>query len=197
MLRRIVVILTVLACAVLIVILASQNQSLTRELARTASKVILPYEGLMLPSIRAATLDGDTAVIGEKADGGRQVLLVFTTTCPHCRASIPAFEAISDSLHPHVSSGRVQLLGISLDSLEPTILYRNSNRLSYRIALFRKKDPVVFRALAVPLVLVLDSIGQVTYSRFGGITTRQAVDSVLHAARTEAGSALQRVTVRH
>lgn len=183
--RRIVTVIVLLACAVLIAVLVRQNGVLARKLGRAQARAVLPHEGLMLPSIQASTLEGKKALVGEKLDGGRQVLLVFTTTCPSCKASIPAFQAISDSLKRQTSSGRVQLLGVSLDPVEPTIAYRDAHRLSFPIVLFKKKDPVVFRLRAVPLVLVLDSVGQVKYSRFGEITTPTAIDSVIDAAQME------------
>lgn len=185
--RRFLNIAIVLASAALVVILTRQNQALAGELARTTAKVLLPYEGLMLPTIRARTLDNETVAVGERPAGGRQLLLVFTTTCPDCRASIPGFKAIVDSLRTEVATGQVEVLGISLSPPQPTARYQATHSLPYRVALFSRKDPELYRARAVPLTLVLDSVGNVIYRRFGSITTSEAIDSVVRAARMHPG----------
>lgn len=171
-----------LACAWGIVLLTVENRRLAMRVSEVTRKVLLPYEGLMLPTARVATVDGDTLTVGEESGGGRQVLLVFTTTCPYCRASIPWFKAIQDSLQRSIASGEAKVIGVSLDSLKPTAAYRDKYDLTFPIALFARKLPVVYRTVQVPIVIVLDSVGQVTYRRLG-VLGPEAVDSIVQVAR--------------
>jgi hypothetical protein len=75
------------------------------------------HAGSVVPAFRAATLRGDSLTIGE-AEGPdtRQVLFVLTTTCPYCRATLPVWVRLADSL-TRLPNHSIQVIAISLDSL--------------------------------------------------------------------------------
>jgi thiol-disulfide isomerase/thioredoxin len=110
------------------------------------------------------------------------VVFIFRTTCPFCRATLPIWQQVSDSLR-RVPSPPIELLAISLDSLEPTRAYVRANGLPYPALLFpERKLARLYRAAAVPLTLVLNGEGRVLYARTGLLDSAAVLDSVYRAA---------------
>lgn len=137
-----------------------------------------------MPTFRTATLQGDSVTIGERADGGRQVLVVFTTTCPYCRASLPAWKRLT-ALADTMSSPRVEVLGVALDSSRATIdRYAAEHTLPYRIVQFpQPKLAALYRSQRVPVTMVLNGDGRVIFARVGVVDTQAAEDSIVEAIR--------------
>jgi peroxiredoxin len=106
--------------------------------------------------------------------------LFFTTTCPYCLASLPAWRRIAaaDSAEPT----RFDVIGVSLDSATATSRYAQVHALAYRVILLpERKLARLYRASSVPVTMVLDSAGRVLYARLGQLPL-QAADSVVSAA---------------
>jgi peroxiredoxin len=140
---------------------------------------------MVVPTFRALTLGGDSVTIGA-TPGRRQVLLFFTTTCPYCLASLPAWRRIAaaDSAEPT----RFDLIGVSLDSAEQSSRYVMVHAVPFLVVMLpERKLARLYRASSVPLTMVLDSTGRVVYARLGQLPL-QVADSVISAAR---GSAAQ------
>ena len=174
--------------AVLVVVLAQQKRSLIREVEKTRFELrqarTEPIRGMYVPAFQAATLEGQPATIGEvPAEGGRQVLLMYTTTCPYCLTSIPAWKRIK-AVTDTMTSVRAAVYGVSLDSVDVTRQYIAKHRLPYPTVRF-PNDRVagMYRAGTVPITLVLDEQGRTIYTRTGELKDPQAIDSVLTAIR--------------
>jgi peroxiredoxin len=144
---------------------------------------VLPHAGFEVPAFSTSTLEGAPVTIGAAAaPATRQVLFVLRTTCPYCRATLPVWERIAGSLR-RVSSPRIELYGISLDSAEQTREYGLANHLSYPLLTFPERKLVSFyRAVATPQTLVLDGAGRVLYARTGPLENSAVVDSIFRAA---------------
>ncbi len=171
------------AALALVVTLAYQKRSLRAQYADLVRRVAEPHPGIFVPTFSTHTLGGAPVTIGAAASGRQQVLLVFTTTCPYCRASIPAWQQLAEVIDT-IKEPATETIGISLDSVGPTQHYVQENRLNYPVLLFPEfKLQLLYRARAVPLVMVLDATGRVIYSRLGPITDSSAADSVLSAVR--------------
>jgi peroxiredoxin len=167
-----------LAC-LLVVVLALQNRQLQRRYGELLARTRPPNPGLYAPAARLPTLQGDSVTIGEPPPGGQQLLFVFTTTCPYCRASLAAWEAIAGVAR---SSAGTEVYGVSLDSLPPTRKYVETHKLSFPVlALPPGRLPVLYRAYTVPLTMIIDADGRVAYSRLGLLAGQVAVDSVVAA----------------
>lgn len=171
------------AALALVVVLARQNQALSAQTVNLRRQMTQPVPGLALPTFRTATLSGDSVTVGERADGGRQVLFVFTTTCPYCRASIPAWKRIAaaaDSMAPPLSA---VAYGVVLDSSDAAARqYVAAHALTYPVLRFpSRKLGAMYRTRNVPATLVLDAEGRVLYAKMGVLTDPAAVDSVLFA----------------
>ena len=78
------------AALALIVVLARQLEARGERVKQLTERLTSLQRGSWVPTVSLTTTDDSTVTVGERSDGGRQLLLVFTTTCPYCRASLPA-----------------------------------------------------------------------------------------------------------
>ena len=70
-------------------VLARRVTALSRDYADLQKRASLPHRGYVVPTLRAETLAGDSATIGEMPDSsGVRLVFVFTTTCPYCKATL-------------------------------------------------------------------------------------------------------------
>jgi peroxiredoxin len=168
--------------AALIVLLGVRLIDLRAALAEARRRVLLPHRGYVLPTIAATTITGDTITIGAVRDSGaRQLILVLTTTCPHCRATLPTWRALVDSAKRNASS-RVAVVGVSLDSLRPTLEYANAHGVDYPVvSLTDWKLGQLLKARMVPQTLVVDHRGVVLFAHAGRLGNGPALDSVYTA----------------
>jgi peroxiredoxin len=105
---------------------------------------------------------------------------VFTTTCPYCEASIPAWNRLSDLL----AAEGTALLGISLDPEEETRTYRQQHGLRYPVIHFPHESlRRMYRGGWVPATMVVDGEGLILHARMGQVEIGPATDSVLEAVR--------------
>lgn len=182
-LARIVVTAGLLAAVALVVVLSVQNRSLRAEYAALYRRASEPHAGMYAPTFRAVAISGESVTVGKAAGGGRQVLFVFTTTCPYCLASLPSWREIAAAVDT-VRQPSVRTYGISLDSAEATRAYVRQHKLGFPVVGFpERKLVLLYRARAVPLTMVLDSAGRVLYSRLGVVDGRALIDSVLAVVR--------------
>lgn len=191
------------AAAALVVVLGSQKRDLLRQNEELATRyreaVSQPVRGEFVPAFQTATLEGEPVTVGEAGPGGRQVLLVYTTTCEFCLRTLPQWKALAARLDT-VRSVPVQLLGVSLDSADVTRAYQTQHALPYRTVRFPdEKTASIYKAQSVPLTVVLDEQGRTIYSRLGEIRSTAVIDSVMDAVRwrpTSPDSSAARVASR-
>ena len=174
--------IVVLVATALVVTLAVQKRSLIVQYEELQQRERLPYEGLWVPTFETTTLEGERVVVGRGEDGVRQVLLLFDTTCPFCRTSLPACENLSDRL-AGVGEPIVHVFGISLDPDAETRQYADEHGLTFPVLRFpEQKLRYLYRANGMPQVIVLDHEGQVIHTRPGELEEGAALDSVFAAA---------------
>ncbi|MGI8843242.1 MAG: peroxiredoxin family protein [Gemmatimonadaceae bacterium] len=169
----------------IVVLLARSHKDLEARYQRLAERTAWLHPGSYVPPVPAVTLGGDTVLLGAPPPDVRQVLLVFTTTCPYCRASLPAWKSLAARADSHASVGKSapRVIGLSLDSIAPTVAFRQKHRLPFPITVFdSRRDQALYRTRSVPLILVIDSENRITYSRMGVLTTNAGLDSVWRAA---------------
>ena len=158
--------------------LVRQNRTLAEENRLLARRAAEPRPGLFVPAVQAATLDGDSVVLGEP--GRCQLLFFFNHTCPYCRASVPAWNAIARRL----DRAAVELYGVALDSASVAEAYAAEQ--GFRFPVIAKPEPRVvalYRVSRVPLVLLLNQDGRMAYARLGVLESPAAIDSVVVATR--------------
>lgn len=184
---RILPYLALAAAAVLVVVLGQQKRSLIEQVEQAQYQLrqarTEPMRGMWMPAFQAPTLEGQAATIGEVPGEGRQVLLMYTTTCPYCLSSIPAWKQIKAAADT-MTSMRTAVYGVSLDSVDVTRKYIAQHALPYSTVRFPDdKVAGMYRAGTVPVTLVLDERGRTIYSRTGELKDPAAIDSVMQAIR--------------
>jgi peroxiredoxin len=174
------------AAAVLVVVLGQQKRDLIEQVQTTQLQLrkasTEPMRGQFMPAFTARTVEGDTtATIGELPAEGRQVLLMYTTTCPFCLSSIPAWKQITAAVDT-MGGIPAAVYGVSLDSVDVTRQYITRHGLTYPTVRFpTEKVAAMYRSGTVPVTLVLDENGRTIYSRTGELKDKAAIDSVIAA----------------
>lgn len=178
--------LALAAAAVLVVVLGQQKRDLIQQVEQTQQQLrratYEPTRGMYMPAFQAAPVEGGApTTIGELPAEGRQVLLFYTTTCPYCLSSIPAWKQITSAVDT-ITSIRATVYGVSLDSLDATRAYITRHGLPYPTVQFpNDKLAAMYRSGTVPVTLVLDEQGRTVYSRTGELKEKVAIDSVIAA----------------
>jgi peroxiredoxin len=177
------------AALVLVVILTGQNGGLRGDLEDLQYRNTRPQAGQYVPAFRGATLDGDSVTVVPGDPSARQVLAVFTTTCPYCEASVPAWNQLAEELGPE----GVPVIGISLDSLQAAAAYGATHGLRYPVVRFPSRAiQHMYRGGWVPATLVIDGEGRVLHSRMGQLDSGIAMDSILAAVHWMPGTVAAR-----
>jgi peroxiredoxin len=178
---RLALLIAVAASAVLIIALAREKQSLEARYGELAARIQHPYAGMYVPVVRAPSVRGDSFVIGEAAEGERQLLFAFSTTCGYCDASLASWEAIAARL---AGEPGARVYGVSRDSLEATRAYVEDHGLTFPVVILNEpRLRALYRLQAVPQTLILNRDGRVVYARLGAVEGEAAVDSVVAVAR--------------
>lgn len=180
----IVALSTALALAlVLVVVLGRRLDALGEEYHRVRRLASRLHSGSVVPAFRAATLAGDSLSIGEApGPDTRQILFILTTTCPYCKATLPYWARLADSL-TRLPNHSIQIIAISLDSLEATRRYAAEHRLNYPVVTFpSSRLKRLYRAGTVPETVVLDREGRVLHARTGVLSVPAVLDSIYQAA---------------
>lgn len=118
--------------------------------------------------------------MGEPGLGRRQLLFVFTTTCPFCRATLPVWDRMVDSVRRLAMP--VDIVGLSLDSTALTGDYARLHALPFPVAVMTEaRHRFLFRAGAVPQTVVVGSGGRIRYATTGRLSEGAVLDSVYRA----------------
>lgn len=154
------------------------QDSLT-ELARLARH---PHAGMYVPVYEGLATAGQAVRLGDSEAGRRQILYFFTTSCPYCRASLPAWRELSELV-----GDRADVYGIAVDSSSTLGEYEIEHSLPYPIVqMVEPRFTRLFRVTGVPLTMVVDPGGQVIYARRGEFSTEALMDSVMQVLDTPA-----------
>jgi peroxiredoxin len=177
---RRVLVLALTGALALVATLGVQSRGMRRSIVALERRAFLPYAGMVVPAVEVTTLVGEPLTIGDPPLEGRQVLLFFTTTCGYCRQTLPAWQQLADTLGARGPA----VVGVSLDSLRPTLDYVREHWLTFPVVeLADARMRALYRAKGVPITLVVAEGGRVVHARMGALTTQGAVDSVLAAVR--------------
>lgn len=179
--------LTVIALAVavaLIAVLGMQNRTLKTGNAQLIERSAAPHAGLTMPAFDAVTSAGDSVTIGSAPEGEKQLLLFFTSTCPICNNTLPAWNEIAQKA---AALGEVNVFGIQLDTMQLEL--GNAGVTALYFPLLNLPDSRLqqwYRVRGVPVTVLLNHEGRVLYSKLGEISERSMIDTVM-AAVTDDG----------
>lgn len=168
-----------LACA-LVMMLAWQLRELRQERRGLVERINDPYVGMYVPKVALTALDGGSVVLGEPS-ADYQLLYFFSTTCPHCLASLPMVKTIAAQV-PAASKGRAEMIGVASASAADAGAYARAHALAFRIVANSEiRTAMLFRAHSVPLLLVIGADGRVRHARMGVIDEAADLRAVLAA----------------
>jgi hypothetical protein len=171
---------TIAIGACLVVVLGQRISEMDDQLEDARRALLVPQVGYFLPIFSTLDLDGVPVTIGETNPGERQIVVVFSTTCPYSQASLPAWQELARKLSD-VDDPRISLHAISIDDEKETRAYRDDNRWDVSIVRFPdRRVSWLSRANRVPQTLVLNEEGVVLYARMGELQRGLPVDSILN-----------------
>jgi peroxiredoxin len=165
----------------LAVVLAVQNRDLRDSHAELTLRSRVPQAGMYVPGFRFLAMEGAELALGDPPPGTRQVLLVFDTRCRFCVASLPAWASLYEALREREVT--VEVVGVSLDPEGETEVYHEEHALPFPVvSVPERRFRSLYRWGAVPLVMVIEEEGLVSYARIGELDPGPATDSVIAAA---------------
>ena len=182
-----VLVASLVAASGLVVKLSMQQRALVDRVSTLTTRVRDPYVGIYLPAVTLKSVAGDSVRLGEAPSGNAQVLLVFSTTCRFCRASLPEWKRMVSQLG---GSSGVEILGVSVDSVEVTPQYLVEHHLEFPVVSFTDgKLTALYRSHVLPQTLVIDEQGKVQYAHLGALTETSVTDSIMRVVRDVASGA--------
>jgi len=165
--------------AILVLMLGRANRTLRDQNEELLHRVRTPQPGHYVPLISGITQQGDTVILGGGRDEEVELLFFFSTTCPFCRETIPAWNQIAESVG---SRSGIQVVGVALDTPDQVEVYSYDRGLRFDVLpLADRRNADLFGARAVPLTMVVGADGRIGYARQGPISMQVVVDSVLNA----------------
>ncbi len=179
MLRKIVPAAIVLM-ALLIVVLAMQKKELQAQNAKLSQEQGYPRMSDWVPDLERVAVDGRTVHIG-RSDTGRQIILLFTTKCTHCIASLPFIAEIARS----AKEGGVEMIGITPEKSHADIThFMAEHKLDFPVVSIQdNKELGLLHFRMSPTFLVLSRYGRVEHVKVGRITSDEDAFGVVAASR--------------
>ncbi len=96
-----------------------------------------------------------------------------------CKASLSAWKRIAGEF---AANSQVEVVGISVDSVQVTREYVEEHGLEFPVVSFTdRKLRALYRAGITPQTLIIDAEGKVSFTRIGAVTETGAIDSIIDA----------------
>lgn len=163
--------IAVVVLAAQVLILAKQN----RELKSGGEKIAALKRGDYLSLANLEPLQTEPAIDST----ARQLLFVFTTTCPFCKENLSQWAHIAEQ----VKGKNISIQGLSIDAKDKTMQYAKEHGLNFPI--YCARDIKTFRTQnkisGVPTTVVRSGAGRVEQA-WAGLLSDDNVLEVIHAA---------------
>jgi hypothetical protein len=156
-----------------------QNVEL-RSVIAADETLLTPAKGTLMPALLGRDRIGATQNITFGQDRRPTLFYSFEMECPHCRENWRAMRALQ-ALAPNLL--RIIYIDIAQETLTPE--YLTSSGIGQSVALVRLLPPVAtaYDARAVPLLLMVDSDGQVQWSHMGELSATDVSKAVSFVKR--------------
>lgn len=167
----------------LLVTLSFQNKSLREGYQEASEKNSLPYVGMFVPEV--PTIDSQKHLVRLGAPSNKtQLIFVFNTHCPHCKATIPAVRQVWEGL---AHSEEVELVALSQDTELETTQYLDEQSFETSFVSGQSRRFLsLFHATGVPVLMLIDQEGKVVYTKAGEININDAETVISAVSRTGA-----------
>ena len=158
-----------LALAVLVVLLARENRSLKQEISRAAEAGAGIKEGESVASFSVASPEGTPETVALDGSGPRVLVLVFTSTCPHCEKTLPIWKEILAAVPPGL-----RVVGLQLDAATAGGQSLATAGLPFPVYAPGSPGPEFLKRLpGVPSALLLRPDGKVEHAWYGAPSDEQ------------------------
>ncbi len=109
---------------------------------------------------------------------GRQLLMIFNAACPYCLETLPYWKNVVRRIRANTVT--IEPYAVSLDPDSVARAYLTEHAFDVPAIRFpNERTAAVYRAIGVPITVVIGAGGQVLYGRGGAITRTETVDSLL------------------
>lgn len=153
-----------------------QNRELRQANDDLEKRAFVPFVGMWLPEIWTKTLDGVPIRLGTPP-AEYQVLYFFAPSCAPCRSSASAVRELAQRLN---RDPRVQMVGVADGKPDAVRREVAGQELRFPIATLSDDRALgLFKANALPLLIVADADGQVKFWHGGAIENRVPLDDAL------------------
>lgn len=149
--------LALLGLAFEVVFLVLQNQQLQARIVRLANQQQPETlkSGEKAASITLLTYSGVNEQLSFGSGAPSRLLYIFKTSCPACSATLPIWKQLAAE-----AQRRVQVMGLSSESLAAITEYQNANKISYPVfavtdTSFKRQYKIAF----VPQTILVDGEG--------------------------------------
>ena len=171
---------TVLLMSLLVVVLGLQKKELQAENATLVREQGYPRMSDWIPEMQRKAIDGRDVRIGQ-TEGGRQIILLFTTKCVHCIASLPFIKEIAR----RAQEADVEMIGVTPeDNVAEIAKFMAEHSLSFPVVSIQdNKELGLLHFRLSPTLLVLSRYGRVEHVKVGRITSDEDAFGIVTAAR--------------
>ena len=157
------------ALAALVVLLSVQNRSLKEQLSRAGAAGPGLGKGDEVASFAVAGADGRADTVIFDGSGPRTLVLVFTSTCPHCERTLPVWREVLASSRPGL-----RVVGLQLDASTEGGASLATPGLPFPVYAPGTPDPDFLRRIpGVPTALLLRPDGTVEKAWYGAPGDRE------------------------
>ena len=176
----------IILLAIDVVVLSVKNRDLKDQIREiTGFEMTEPLEsGTLAESISVKFLAGRTDFISYDNPDANYLLLVFSTTCPHCEANITTWTSLNDTLN-----GRCYVIALSVDDVDRTIDYVAKKDFPFYTVILN--DSTYYRRYkisGVPVTMLIAGDARVKEVWKGELNDEQVVDIISHATVNAAAS---------
>ena len=124
--------------------------------------------------------------LGKTEGDSLQLVVLLTSSCPYCKASLPAWSALARELSDSMRA--VSIIALTTDSAHVATAYAVEHGLGFPLVpIPERRLAALFRAFTVPQTVLLGSDGRILYSRLGTLELGPSVDSIRAAIRDRTG----------
>jgi len=168
---QVVFVLLMLFLGIEDVVLVLQNRNLKEKINQlTNRKIELLTPGDRVEDVRAVSLNGDEVRLSYSDSAKKYLLLVFSTTCPHCEKNIPIWSEITRD-----NQDKCNYVGISTSSLEDTRKFVSMKSISFPTVSVANDTSLgrKYKIVGLPLTILLTRLGVVEKVWMGELTIGQ------------------------
>lgn len=185
--------LALIAAATALLISNASTRRLRHEAAELRSATARLQVGDYVPVLFATSTDGRDVHFGAAAGPATYVVLLMTSQCPHCRATMPRWRALAERVAGDPALADASIIAFTSDPIETARAFADSMALPFPVVPFPDtRTLALFRGQLVPQTAVVRRDGRVTFVRHRSILELAAIDSIVLALRaTHRGDAGQ------